>query len=154
MLQFTLEKKIPLISAPKHKFCNGPTNKHSCSAWIQFEHWFWRKFSVLMSLHWLPVHNHIQYKLLYTFKALHCIAPTYLEEQLVSTIKVTAVRELHDDYRTTFKDKKHMVIDVLIRQLPCFVITCQVKPRTNTPCNLCKKNVKTFLFRLGYYNFM
>ena len=33
----------------------------------------------LMELHWLPVDKRIEYKLLlYTYKALHCLAPGYL----------------------------------------------------------------------------
>ena len=38
----------------------------------------------LMGLHWLPVDKRIEYKLLlYTYKALHCVAPSYLSELVV-----------------------------------------------------------------------
>ena len=38
----------------------------------------------LMELHWLPVHKRIEYKmLLYTYKALHGLAPGYLCELVV-----------------------------------------------------------------------
>jgi len=84
-----------------------------------------------MSLHWLPVQYRIQYKLLmYTFKALHSQALIYLAE-LVSFYQPSRLQQSEN---AMIIKQKHMMIDVLIRQLPRFGITCLVKPdRTQTP---------------------
>jgi len=47
-----------------------------------------------------------------------------------------------------------MVIDDLTRQLPHFGITCLVKPKIKNSLEILKKNVKTYLFRIAYYDFM
>ena len=83
-----------------------------------------------MSLHWLPVQYRIQYKLLmYNFKALHSQAPIYLAE-LVSFYQPSRLQRSEN---AMMIKQKHMMIDVLIRQLPRFGITCIVKPRPHTP---------------------
>ena len=51
---------------------------------------------VLKTLHWLPVHQRIVYKiLLLTFKILHDLAPSYLTELL--SLKMNATRSLRSD---------------------------------------------------------
>ena len=45
-----------------------------------------------MELHWLPIEQRINFKiLLITFKALHNQAPTYLTDYLLSTSKITSL---------------------------------------------------------------
>ena len=43
----------------------------------------WFKTAPLMSLHWLPIEQRIEFKLLlFTYKALHDTAPSYIKDML------------------------------------------------------------------------
>jgi hypothetical protein len=47
-----------------------------------------------------------------------------------------------------------MVIDDLTRQLPLFGIPLPSETRNEQSLEIFKKNVKTYLYRIAYYDFM
>ena len=60
-----------------------------------------RKSRTLMGLHWLPVDKRIEYKLLlYTYKALHCVAPSYLSELVVPYVPRRVLRSAESNLLT------------------------------------------------------
>ena len=61
--------------------------------------------SALIGLHWLPVDKRIEYKLLlYTYKALHDLAPGYLCEWVVSYVprRVGRIKLVNGSTRETW----------------------------------------------------
>ena len=55
----------------------------------------------LMELHWLPVEKRIEYKLLlYTYKALHGLAPGYLCELVVPYVPLRVIRSVESNLLT------------------------------------------------------
>ena len=107
---------------------------------------------VLIRLHWLPVAYRVQYKLLlYTYKALHGLAPPYLQE-LVSPYQPT--RTLRSDSaglfcvpRTRSETYGNKRFDVTAATL-WNAIPKDLKCASSLSCF--KKGLKTYLFRKAY----
>ena len=107
---------------------------------------------VLKDLHWLPVEYRPKFKiLLYTFKALHHIAPTYIQELVAVyqprrslrsenslTLTVPKVRTATYGERCFNKSAA-----VLWNNLPMFV-------KKSETVSVFKQKLKTFLFRLAF----
>ena len=107
---------------------------------------------VLKELHWLPIERCLQYKvLLYTYKALHDISPSYLTDLLVpyqptrslrsekkSILQVPCTRTL------TYGDRSfRKSAPVLWNSLPEPV-------KSSTSVAIFKKRLKTYLFKQTY----
>lgn len=108
---------------------------------------------VLKSLHWLPVHSRIVYKiLLLTFKALHGEAPSYLVELLVPYVPTRQLRSSNAQCisipRTrlrTYGDRAFSkAAPALWNSLPVFI-------KESQSISTFKTTLKTHLFK-NYYN--
>ena len=109
---------------------------------------------VLVNLHWLPVTQRIDYKiLLLTFKALHGLAPSYLSELLELEAKTSTVTTRNmNTYRLepkttrtiTYGDRAFSAAaPFLWNKLPKDVrLTTKIEPF--------KGKIKTYLFNLAY----
>ena len=73
--------------------------------------------------------------------------------QFLSIITVATVRERHDDSTTTCKDKTNgdKRID---KTASTFWDNLPSETRNEQSLEIFKKNVKTYLFRIAYYDFM
>jgi len=107
---------------------------------------------ILKSLHWLPVKQRINFKvLLITYKALNGLAPSYIRELLkpyhptrmlrscdANLLTVPRMRLKTFGYRTFCYTAPHLWND-----LPQFV-------RDSQSLNVCKTRLKTHLFNIAY----
>jgi hypothetical protein len=107
---------------------------------------------VLERLHWLPVKFRIQYKiLLFTYKILNGMAPSYLEELLVWYQPSRSLRSCQQHLlhvpRTKLKGFGDRAFSVnaprLWNALPLHI-------RASTSLNGFKRDLKTYLFELSY----
>ncbi|KAF7650904.1 hypothetical protein LDENG_00119220, partial [Lucifuga dentata] len=107
---------------------------------------------VLASLHWLPVHFRIQFKiLLITFKATHGLAPSYISALLMPYIAprplTSADQKLLHILRSRFTTKGDRAFSVvaptLWHQLPLNI--CSVESVQHF-----KKLVKTYLYKQAF----
>ena len=110
----------------------------------------------LMDLHWLPVQYRCQYKLLlYTFKILTGRAPAYLQDLLTLYIPSRRLRSENSmllsqpRVRTkTFGDRRFdKAASTLWNSLPSNI-------RHEQSVEIFKKQLKTYLFRLAYADFI
>ena len=78
---------------------------------------------ILRSLHWLPIPERIDFKLLLlTFKSLNDVAPPYIEELLVRFRPTRTLRSADKGLNTTLK---LMVTELFHTQLLRYGILCQ-----------------------------
>ena len=108
---------------------------------------------VLKSLHWLPVHRRIEYKmLLLTFKTLHGLAPCYMRELL--TQKANSARNLRSNDMNLLLVPKSRTVSYgdrdfriaapkLWNGLPEYIRKCESLPEF-------KSFLKTHLFRKSF----
>ena len=111
---------------------------------------------VLVSLHWIPVQYRIQYKLLlYTFKALNGLAPIYLEELINIYQPTRSLRSEHEmrliqpRIRTKLYGERRFdkATANLWNSLP-------IHMRHERSIELFKKNLKTYLFKLAFSDYI
>ncbi|KAF7656800.1 hypothetical protein LDENG_00036020 [Lucifuga dentata] len=105
---------------------------------------------VLASLHWLPVHSRIQFKiLLITFKATHGLAPSYISALLTPYIAPRPLRSADQKLlhipRSRFKTKgdRAFRIRIMWNQLPLNI-------RSVESVQHFKKLVKTYLYKQAF----
>lgn len=107
---------------------------------------------VLYSLHWLPVHFRVDFKLLmFVFKALNGLAPSYLSEILTVREHGRALRSsnqlLLEVPRSKYKHWGDRAFSVaaprLWNKLPCDM-------RAISDLGLFKSRLKTYLFRMAF----
>ncbi|KAK0154829.1 hypothetical protein N1851_002861 [Merluccius polli] len=107
---------------------------------------------VLQSLHWLPVHLRIEYKiLLHTHHCLHGEAPTYLTELLTPhTTSRTRSGQSHRlcPPRTKLKTMGDRAFQAAAPRLWNALPDHLRAPQTE---DVFKKGLKTFLFRKAYF---
>lgn len=107
----------------------------------------------LTKLHWLPIKQRVTFKvLLYTYKALHSLAPTYLSDLLVPYIPV---RELRSSCLNLLEEPKFrraryggrafaVVAPKLWNGLPLAI-------KQSNSVDSFKRRLKTLLFREAFY---
>ena len=106
---------------------------------------------VLKDLHWLPIAQRIEYKVLVmTFKALIGLSPQYIEDLLVKRPPKRTRADNNNDLvipaikRSTFGGRSFRYSGPkLWNSLPKELKTC-------TDLNYFKKNLKTYLFKIAY----
>ena len=106
----------------------------------------------LKELHWLPIKERIQYKvILFVFKALNNLAPTYLKRLLIHRNPVRTLRSSQQRllyikrFRTRYGKRAFSYIGPkLWNQLPLEMRTVDSLPNFKTL-------LKTYLFRKAYY---
>jgi hypothetical protein len=108
-------------------------------------------------LHWLPIAERIDYKLLtIIYKCLNddC-APEYLTEMFGIQVHT---RDLRSNYQTTLARVTPNYVTIGGRSLsvtgPLLWNNLSVEARTSQSINIFKKNIKTYLFRSAYYNIL
>ena len=106
---------------------------------------------ILRELHWLPVKQRIQYKLLVTtYKALHGGAPYYLSEilhlyQSTRTLRSNELQLLHVPHaRCGYDDRSFAVAAPRLWN----IIPLVIKSYTNT--SIFKNRIKTYLFTKAF----
>jgi hypothetical protein len=118
-----------------------------------------RKFDhitpVLIKLHWLPVHERIQFKvLLLTHKALNGKAPVYIRELLTLLDDLRPTRKLRSSNRMLLSSKKSEMKNYGDRAFSVVApLLWNVLPnniRTTDNLAYFKSNLKTLLFRKAY----
>ena len=106
----------------------------------------------LVSLHWLPIHERVEYKiLLLVFKALHGLAPGYLSDLLNVYVPTRNLRSMHSFTLVVPKTRLKYYGDrafchcgpVLWNGLPHVL-------RSEPDINVFKGMLKTFLFKRAY----
>ena len=107
----------------------------------------------LWELHWLPVHRHIQHKVLtLVYKCMNGLAPDYLinlfsihpNGQSLRSRNIYQRLIIPQTKRKTFADRSFSVMDPLLwNQLPNFL-------KQLTTVNQFKRNLKTFIFTHEY----
>ena len=113
----------------------------------------WFKTAPLMSLHWLPIEQRIEFKLLlFTYKALHDTAPSYIKDMLepyvphrhLRSAKKMLLREpaynLHSYGHRSFSVSAPRLWNALPFELKC-------SPSVNS----FKNGLKTFLFKKAFF---
>ncbi len=107
---------------------------------------------VLYSLHWLPVHFRIDFKILmFVFKALNGLAPPYLSDLLTPQVRNRTLRSSNQGLlevpRSNYKHWGDRAFSVaapkLWNKLP-------PEMRTITDLGLFKPKLKTFLFKMAF----
>ena len=111
---------------------------------------------VLVSLHWIPVQYRIQYKLLlYTFKALNRLAPVYLEELINVYQPTRSLRSEHEmrliQPRIRTKQYGERRFDKATANL---WNSLPIHMRHERSIKLFKKNLKTYLFKLVFSDYI
>ena len=110
----------------------------------------------LMALHWLPIKYRCRYKLLlYTFKVLTERAPVYLQELLTIHVPTRSLRSENSMLLSkprvctkTFGEKQFdRAASTLWNNLPSSI-------RHEQSMGIFKKQLKTYLFRLAYVDFI
>ena len=109
-----------------------------------------------MELHWFPINYRCQYKLLtYTFKVLTESAPIYLQELLTIHVPTRSLRseislllsKLRVRTKTFGERRFDQVASTLWNNLPSNI-------RHEQSIERFRKQVKTYLFRLAYADFI
>ncbi len=108
---------------------------------------------VMHSLHWLPVEQRIKFKtLIFIFKALHNMAPIYLQELIIPYAPSRTLRSLSDENllkvphtrSTLVKSRAFSVAGPqLWNDLPCDI-------RSSSSLTVFKSKLKTYLFSQYY----
>ena len=110
--------------------------------------------SVLVDLHWLPVTQRIDYKiLLLTFKALHGLAPAYLSELLKLETKTSSVTTRNTNtYRLEPKTTRTITYGdrAFSAAAPFLWNKLPTNVRLITKIEPFKREIKTYLFNLAY----
>ena len=120
----------------------------------------WRKYDhitpVLVDLHWLPVKQRIDFKiLLLTYKALNGLAPAYLREQLVPYSPTRTLRSKENHQLTSPRcrlenfGKRSFAADALMlwNDLP-------VNIKRSPSLDIFKSRTETHLFQLAYFTWL
>ena len=114
----------------------------------------WFKTAPLMSLHWLPIEQRIEFKLLlFTYKALHDTAPSYIKDMLepyvphrhLRSAKKMLLREpaynLHSYGHRSFSVSAPRLCNALPFELKC----------SPSSVNSFKNGLKTFRFKKAFF---
>ena len=117
----------------------------------------WRKYDhitpVLVDLHWLPVKQRIDFKiLLLTYKALNGLAPAYIRELLTPYIPARTLRSMDNNLleppkcRLEYFGKRSFAAaaPVLWNDLPLHI-------KQSPSVDIFKSRIKTRLFQLAYF---
>ena len=103
---------------------------------------------LLRELHWLPVHQRIQFKLLViTYKALHGLAPTYICDLLHVYSPSRSLRSEHSLLLTVPRTKLSTYCDRTFQKLAALLwnsIRMNIKAAESV--DIFKKHLKTHLF--------
>ena len=110
--------------------------------------------SLLIELHWLPVRQRIIFKtLLYTFKALHGAAPTYLTELISPYVPRRALRSA--DQLLLEQPPQKLKLTGLRAFSVCapYLWNCLVpfEIKSSASVSIFKAKLKTYLFRQAYF---
>ncbi len=108
--------------------------------------------AVLGLLHWLPIRYRIQYKIvLFTYKALHNLAPSYLSELLHVYVRT---RSLRSSASVTLVVPSVRLTTMGSRAFSCIALTIwNTLPqdiRNSLSLSIFKSRLKTHFFRLAY----
>ena len=105
---------------------------------------------VLMDLHWLPVAARIRYKiLLYVFKALHNMAPSYINQLLQYHQRPHNLRQLDNLQLLVPKTISNSTRAFSVNG-PIFWNELPYSIRNESSLSAFKKTLKTFLFKQSY----
>ena len=120
----------------------------------------WRKYDhitpVLVDLHWLPVKQRIDFKiLLLTYKALNGLAPAYLREQLVPYSPTRTLRSKENHQLTSPRCRLEnfgkrsfaAAAPMLWNDLPLSI-------KRSPSLDIFKSRTKTHLFQLAYFTWL
>ena len=120
----------------------------------------WRKYDhitpVLVDLHWLPVKQRIDFKiLLLTYKALNGLAPAYLREQLVPYSPTRTLRSKENHQLTSPRCRLEnfgkrsfaAAVPMLWNDLPLSI-------KRSPSLDIFKSRTKTHLFQLAYFTWL
>ena len=107
---------------------------------------------ILQQLHWLPVKHRIEFKiLLYTFKAIHNLAPPYLSDLLNVATPARSLRSSSSTHLTVPSARlSTMGSRAFSRSAPQLWNSLPPDLRNLTSLSLFKSRLKTHLFRTAY----
>ena len=109
---------------------------------------------VLYKLHWLPVRQRVQYKmLLITYKCYYNQGPAYLKDLLVKHVPSRELRSEHQkllDPPSRFERLKSYGGRAFIRAAPALWNSLPLNLREIKKVELFKSSLKTFLFKQYY----
>ena len=108
---------------------------------------------LLIELHWLPVRQRIIFKiLLYTLKALHGAAPTYLTELISPYVPRRALRSAD---QLLLEQPTHKLKLTGLRAFFCAPYLWNSVPfeiKRSASVSIFKAKLRTYLFRLAYFS--
>jgi hypothetical protein len=106
---------------------------------------------ILKKLHWLPVCQRIEYKILMlTYKALNGLAPDYIKDMLVPYVPTRTLRSegqmllVEPSTKTSYGDRRFS------KMAPKLWNRLSLKIRQSSTIDIFKSNLKTYLFRNAY----
>ena len=109
-----------------------------------------RKHELLRSLHWLPIPERIDFKLLLlTFKSLNDVAKPYMEELLVRHRPTRTLRSADKGLLVQFTTLNPMFTELFQTQLKIWN-SMPVSIRTCCELGSFKSKIKTFLFKRAF----
>ena len=108
--------------------------------------------TLLRELHWLPVNERINFKLLsITFKALHGLSPLYLQELITIYTPVKLLRSVNKGLLVVPKyNLKSYGMRAFLVMAPLLWNNSPKDIRTVNSLNISKTKLKTFLFKRAY----
>ena len=117
----------------------------------------WRKYDhitpVLVDLHWLPVKQRIDFKiLLLTYKALNGLAPAYLREQLVPYSPTRTLRSKENHQLTSPRCRlENFGRRSFAAAAPMLWNNLPLNIKRSPSLDIFKSRTKTHLFQLAYF---
>ncbi len=143
-----------LVGSPKTLTCKLQSVQNAASRLILGRNRYDRRDAPLEELHWLPIQQRIQLKiLLLCYKCLYCDGPEYLNELLVKYEPKRPLRSSSDDllveppiskHSKTYGDRAFSVAGPkLWNKLPISVKSAKTLPTFKT-------RLKTHLFRIAH----
>ncbi len=107
---------------------------------------------VLMELHWLPVHQRIDYKILtLVYKALHNLTPSYISDCLSRYIPNRMLRSSSAGLLAYYTVKLKRSGGTSFSHYAPKIWNCLPNEvRESTSIHIFKKRVKTFIFTVAY----
>ena len=111
---------------------------------------------VLAGLHWLPVQERIEFKvLMYTYKALHGVAPSYLSELLHPYVPNRHLRSADKDLLVIPKTRLTSYGDrAFSASAPCLWNRLPVSIKESNSVEIFKKRLKTHLFEKAFSHYL
>ena len=108
---------------------------------------------VLYELHWLPIHERIEYKILLTvYKCLHQIAPAYLSELITVYDPPRTLRSSSSLTLNTIRTNTSFGSRAFSSCAPVHWNSLPLSLRSARTCDIFKSHLKTFLFGRAFQN--